>query len=151
MAAGSARLTEPGYLGSLAKPELERLAGGLNVDDGPELTKQRLVAAIVEAGGVRLNDLTKTELLRLARGRGATVRGSMTKQSIGQNRFDCKWVSLPRLLFSPISVYLCSSMVPNRFPRLGRALPGWLLFRNLFLQFIRSRLCFGYNGAYFRN
>ena len=65
-----------------AKPELERLAGGLHVEDGPELTKQRLVAAIVEAGGVRLNDLTKAELQRLARGRGATVRASMTKHEL---------------------------------------------------------------------
>ena len=81
-AADGARLAEPRYLGSLAKPELERLASGLDVADGPDSTKERLVTAIVEAGGVRLGDLTKAELRRLARGRGATVRTSMTKPEL---------------------------------------------------------------------
>jgi hypothetical protein len=83
----SGRLTDDRYLGSLTKRELQRLATErrLPADHGrrpADMTKEQLAAAIVRAGGVRLDALTKAELLRLARSQSKDVSGSMTKQDL---------------------------------------------------------------------
>jgi hypothetical protein len=46
------------------------------------MTKQDLVEAVVRAGGVPLDRLNRDELLRLGRGGGAELRGSMTKPEL---------------------------------------------------------------------
>jgi hypothetical protein len=45
----------------------------------------------------------------------------------------------------------CGEWFKRVRPETGKPLSGWLLFRNLFLQFIRLLPCFGYNEMYFRN
>ena len=46
------------------------------------MTKQDLVRAVVRVGGVPLDRLNRDELLRLGRGAGAELRGSMTKPEL---------------------------------------------------------------------
>ncbi len=46
------------------------------------MTKQDLVEAVVRAGGVPLDRLSRDELLRLGRGGGADLRSSMTKPEL---------------------------------------------------------------------
>ena len=46
------------------------------------MTKQDLVEAVVRAGGVPLDRLSRDELLRLGRGGGADLRSSMTKPEV---------------------------------------------------------------------
>ena len=75
-------LRTSGQVGRLTRAELDRLAGALDVADASTMSKQDLVEAIVRAGGVPLDRLNKAELLRLGRGTGADLRGSMTKPEL---------------------------------------------------------------------
>ena len=46
------------------------------------MNKQDLVTAVTKAGGLRLEQLTKGELLRLGRSHGAAVGTSMNKKEL---------------------------------------------------------------------
>lgn len=76
------RMTETAFLRSLTRSELLRLADDLELGRGPDTTKQQLVDAIVEAGGVPLSDLTNAELVRLGRRRGERVNAKMKKSEL---------------------------------------------------------------------
>ena len=80
--AGRSRMTDPVFLRSLTRAELQRLADDLEVTGGPDLTKEQLDTAIVRAGGARLDDLTNAELLRLGRRRGDRVTSKMNKTDL---------------------------------------------------------------------
>lgn len=72
-------MNETAFLRSLARSELQRLADDLQLAGGPDMTKEKLVMAIVQAGGVPLDDLTNAELVRLGRRRGERVNARMKK------------------------------------------------------------------------
>ena len=54
----------------------------LDVADASTMNKQDLVEAVVQVGGVPLDELNEGELLRLGRGTGAELRTSMTKPEL---------------------------------------------------------------------
>jgi len=75
-------MTERAFLRSLTRSELQRLADDLQLAGGSDMTKEKLVAAIVQAGGSPLDDLTNAELVRLGRRRGERVNAKMNKSEL---------------------------------------------------------------------
>ena len=75
-------MTERAFLCSLTRSELQRLADDLQLDGGSDMTKEKLVVAIVQAGGPPLDDLTNAELVRLGRRRGQRVNAKMNKSEL---------------------------------------------------------------------
>ena len=70
------------FLRSLTRAQLRRLAEGLELADGPDMTSEQLVGALREAGGVPLDELTNAELVQLGRRRGERVTARMNKSDL---------------------------------------------------------------------